>query len=203
MNFSDFMTTCGITERLDFYPYTKSCFDNLTDDEKALLKLKATNVSSTNIHFSNFNFLDEASPNLIILWALKAITELGGRIHEDDIEYVEDDYFVTVIFEGVEDGIFYVDVKKEDGGVRYKVWGNYSASKQQQITDLYRTKMKSDPSKIIEWLMVSSGNIEEQQGVISCEDFGYDSDDILVGLRKSIASFKKFEEHKIQSKGLI
>ena len=99
MTFSDFMANCGITERLDFYPYTNSCFDNLTEDEKALLTLNATNITPTNIHMSNFKFLDEASPDLVLLWSLKALSEMGGRIHEDDVETAEENdcYYVCTV----------------------------------------------------------------------------------------------------------
>lgn len=204
MNFSDFMANCGITKRLDFYPYTNSCFDNLTEDEKSLLALDATYVSPTNIHSSNFNFLDEASPDLVLLWSLKALSEMGGRIHEDDLEVAEENdcYYVCIIFEGVEDGVFYIETKKEEKGVRYKVWGSYSDSKQQVLSQEYLPKIKKDPSKIIDYLL-NSAKVEEQEGVISYSDFGFDSDDILIGLRKSVASFKKSEEQKAQLKGLI
>lgn len=204
MNFNNFMANCGITDRLDFYPYTKSCFDNLTEDEKSLLTLDATYISPNNLYTSNFKFLDEASPDIVLLWSLKALSEMGGKIHEDDVETAEENdyYYVCIIFEGVEDGVFYIEIKKEEKGVRYKVWGSYSDSKQQSLSQEYLPKIKENPLKMVDYFL-NSAQVEEQEGVISCEDFGYDSDDILVGLRKSIASFKKSEKHKKQSKGKI
>ena len=192
MTFSDFMANCGITERLDFYPYTNSCFDNLTEDEKALLTLNATKITPTNIHMSNFKFLDEASPDLVLLWSLKALSEMGGRIHEDDVETAEENdcYYVCIILEGVKDGVFYIETKKEEEGVRYKVWGSYSDERLQQISNKY---LDQDSSCIIKWLSEMTPSVESQEGVIAYDDFGYDSDDILIGLRKPVQSFKEVE----------
>lgn len=196
MNFSTFIQSCGgKPDCLHHFPYTKSCFDNLSEEEKSLLMLDATNLSPTDIHLSNFSFLDEASPDLVILWSLKALSEMGGRIHEDDVKTAEENdcYYVCIIFEGVKDGVFYIEIKKEEKEVRYKVWGSYSDERHEQISNKYKTKIKEDPSLFVKWIMESVPKIKNQEGVIAYDDFGYDSDDILIGLRKSVQSFKEVE----------
>ena len=197
MELSTFIQSCGgDSENLHLYPYTKSCFDNLIDDEKSLLTLDATNLSSTDIHLSNFSHLDGASPDLVLLWSLKALSEIGGRIHEDEVEFAEENdcYYVCIIFEGVKEARFYIETKKEDKGLRYKVWGSYSDEIHQQISNKYKSKIKEDPSLLAKWIMESVPKIEEQEGVLTYDDFGYDSDDILIGLRKSVQSFKAVDK---------
>jgi hypothetical protein len=121
---------------------------------------------------------------------------MGGRIHEDEVEFAEENdcYYVCIIFEGVKEARFYIETKKEDKGLRYKVWGSYSDEIHQQISNKYKSKIKEDPSLLAKWIMESVPKIEEQEGVLTYDDFGYDSDDILIGLRKSVQSFKAVDK---------
>ena len=199
MDFSTFIQSCGgKPELLHFYPYTKSCFDNLSEEEVSLLSERATIHLDTNIHISNISVdLETASPDLTLLWSLKALSEMGGWVHEDDVETAEenDQFYVGVIFEGVGDGIFYVDTKKVEKGVFFKVWGSYSESKARNIKEAYLKEhpIGSEDFNPFAYLMNLVPKIDEQEGIITYDDFGYDSDDILIGLRKSVKSFKEVE----------